>query len=97
MLAALLDEMFSLTHLTGYRQPTREWMAAIDSGEMRYHAAAEESVAISVTDSTATLIGRSVVSATIYGMHSPWRLQLTIDYARRNETWVPMKAIATTF
>lgn len=93
----LLDEQYSLTHMTGYRQPKREWLSAIASGEMRYHAAEERSVTVDVTGDTAVLVGRSVVTATIYGMRGTWNLQLTTDYARRHGSWIAVRTMATTF
>jgi hypothetical protein len=39
----LLDDHYSLTHMTGYRQSKQEWLSAIDAGQMRYHAAEETS------------------------------------------------------
>lgn len=81
----LLDDQYSLTHITGYRQPKREWLSAIDSDEMRYHSAQERSVTIDVTGDTAVLVGRSVVTATIYGARGTWNLQLTTNYTRRND------------
>ena len=99
-LEALLDDQYSLTHITGYRQPRqpkREWLSANASGQMRYHAAQEKSVRISVTGSTAVLVGRSVVTATINGLRGTWNLQLTTDYARKDGKWIALRTVATTF
>lgn len=93
----LLDDQYSLTHITGYRQPKREWLAAIESGEMRYHAAEERSVTVDVTGNRAVLVGRSAVTATIYGAHGTWNLQLTTDYERKDRTWITTRTVATTF
>lgn len=83
-LGALLDDEYSLTHITGKLQPKREWLAAIDSGQMLYHAAEEKSVSINVTGDTAVVVGKSVVTTTIYGAHGTWHLQLTTDCARKD-------------
>lgn len=96
-LDALLDDQYWLTHITGYRQPKREWLSAIDSGEMRYHSAQERSVTIDVSGDTAVLVGRSLVTATIYGARGTWNLQLTTNYARMNDKWMAMRTVATTF
>ena len=88
---------YSLTHITGYRQPKREWLSAIDSGEMRYHAAQERSVTIDVTGDTAVLVGRSLVTATIYSARATWNLQLTTNHARKHGQWLAMRTVATTF
>jgi hypothetical protein len=96
-LAALLDEGYRLTHMTGYRQPAREWLDAVESGEMRYHAAREKSVTVEVTGSAAVLVGRSVVDATIYGARGTWNLQLTTQYRHVDGRWLAPNTVATTF
>lgn len=96
-LATLLDDQYSLTHITGLRQPKKDWLAAIDSGQMRYHAAEEKSVTVDVDGDRAVLVGRSVVDATIYGGRGTWNLQLTTDYARKDGRWIAMGTVATTF
>lgn len=96
-LGALLDAGYSLTHMTGYEQPRKEWLAAIDSGRMRYHSAKETSIDIELQGDRAQLVGRSVVDATIYGGRGTWNLQLTTDYVRRNDRWIAMKTVATTY
>jgi ketosteroid isomerase-like protein len=96
-LDALLDDQYSLTHITGYRQPKQEWLSAIASGEMLYHAAREDSVSVEVHGDTAVLVGRSKVTATIYGGRGTWNLQLTTNYARKDGSWIAKKTIATTY
>jgi ketosteroid isomerase-like protein len=96
-LAPLLSDQYSLTHITGLRQPKREWLSAIDSGQMRYHSAKEKSVTVEVTGDTAVLVGRSVVDATIYGSRGAWNLQLTTNYARKDGKWIAMSTVATTY
>lgn len=64
---------------------------------MRYHAAEEKSVVVQVTGDTAVLVGRSVVTATIYGAHGSWNLQLTTSYRRQDDRWIAVDTIAATF
>lgn len=96
-LDALLADEFTLTHITGYRQPRREWLEAVQSGQMRYHAAEEKSVDVKVSGDAAVLVGRSVVTATIYGARGTWNLQLTTSYQRQAERWIAVGTVATTF
>ena len=96
-LDALLAGEFTLTHMTGYRQPKREWLEAVRSGQMRYHAAEEKSVDVNVTGDTPVLVGRSVVTATIYGARGIWNLQLTTRYRRQHDRWIAVDTIAATF
>lgn len=96
-LDALTDDQYSLTHMTGRLQPKREWLSAIESGQMRYHSAEEKSVTVAVTGNSAVLVGRSVVTATIYGGKGTWNLELTTNYARKDGSWIAMRTVATTF
>lgn len=96
-LDALLAGEFTLTHMTGYRQPKGEWLEAVRSGQMRYHAAEKRSVDVQVTGDTAVLVGRSVVTATIYGARGTWNLQLTTRYRRQDDRWIAVDTIAATF
>jgi hypothetical protein len=91
----VVDELSDVA--TSYRQPKREWLAAIDSGEMQYHSAEEKSVNVRVTNDTAVVVGRSVVDATIFGSRGTWNLQLTTDYARKGGKWIANRTVATTF
>jgi hypothetical protein len=93
----LLDDSYTLTHITGYVQPKEEWLAAITSGEMQYHAIKEDSVTVDVTGDKAVLVGRSKVTATINGSRGTWNLQSTTTYARKNGKWIATKAVATTY
>lgn len=96
-LGDVLDDSCTLTHMTGYRQSKRERLAAIASGTMRYHSAAEKSVSTVVTNNTAVVVGKSVVDATIYGSRGTWDLQLTTSYQRKANKWLATNTVATTF
>jgi hypothetical protein len=96
-LDALLDDAFTLQHITGYVQSKREWLSQIDSGQMRYHANQEKSVDVKVTGNTAVLVARNVVTATIYGSRGTWNLEVRADYARKNGSWIAMRSVAGTF
>jgi hypothetical protein len=96
-LDALLDRDYTLTHITGYRQSKQEWLEAIKSGEMRYHAAKEKSVRVDVDGSGAVVVGRSVVDATIYGSRGTWNLQVTTKYSRVDGKWIAKSTVATTW
>jgi hypothetical protein len=97
LLHDLIDEEFTLTHMTGYRQSKQEWLEQIDSGEMRYHSAQERGASVQVKGDAATLIGKDVVRATIWGTAGTWNLQLTVRYARRDRDWIALEAVATTY
>ena len=96
-LGGLLTENFSLTHMTGYFQPKQEWLAEMRAGQFQYHDTQEKDTSIALEDSTARLVGRIVTDATVYGARAKWRLQLAMEFTRRNGTWLASRSEATTW
>jgi hypothetical protein len=93
----LLDDGFTLTHITGYEQPKAEWLSQMRAERFVYHGVMEKNVTADVEGGKARLVGRIVTDATVYGTHADWRLQLTMDYARENGTWTALRSVATTW
>ncbi|MFF4349756.1 nuclear transport factor 2 family protein [Streptomyces sp. NPDC001530] len=93
----MLDNGFTLTHVTGYVQPKAEWPAQMRAGRFVYHGVAEKEVAVEVAGDAARFVGRIVTDATVYGAHANWRLQLAMDYAREDDTWTALRSVATTW
>jgi hypothetical protein len=93
----LLDGGFTLTHITGYRQPKAEWLSQMRAGQFVYHGVIEKNVTVDVEGDTARLLGRIVTDATVYGTRADWPLQFTMDYARDGETWTALRSVATTW
>lgn len=96
-LSSMLTDDFHLVHITGYDQPRAEWLAHIESGQMRYHDSVEEDVVVKVDGNKATLRGRNRVDANIWGARGTWRLQLDIDLSLRDGQWLLSAARATTY
>jgi ketosteroid isomerase-like protein len=86
----LLDENFSLVHITGYEQPKDEWFGVVRSGRFNYHRIDidQKSLSVNVTGDTAAVAGRGIFDATINGTRNDWRLQFTLRCARRDDRWV---------
>lgn len=97
ILAELLTEDFSLTHMTGYFQPKQEWLAQMRAGQFVYHDAQERTVSLQVDGDTAHLVGRILTDATVYGARAKWPLQLTMDYVRTDGRWLASRSEATTW
>ncbi|MFC9914386.1 nuclear transport factor 2 family protein [Streptomyces sp. NPDC059862] len=93
----LLDDDFTLTHLTGYKQPKKEWLSQMRAGRFVYHTIDEKNLTLDVEGDTARLVVRTVTDATVYGTRTNWRLQLATDYARRGDTWATLRTVATTW
>lgn len=95
----MLDNSFSLTHITGYEQPRDEWFGVMRSGAFNYHQITlnDTFTDVQVSGNTASLKGRGIFNATINGMKNPWRLAFTMRWARQEGVWTLMHAHYTTY
>ncbi|MFC8263941.1 nuclear transport factor 2 family protein [Streptomyces sp. NPDC057291] len=76
-LGSLLDDGFTLTHMTGYVQPKAEWLAEMKAGQFVYHSIDEVDTALDLDGGTARLTAWTMTDAKVYGSRSDWRLLLT--------------------
>ncbi|UFQ99739.1 nuclear transport factor 2 family protein [Streptomyces sp. Go40/10] len=93
----LLNDGFTLTHITGYVQPKAEWLSQMRSGQFTYHTIDEHSLTVDNASGNAHLVGKIITDATVYGTRARWRLQLTLDYAHTNNGWTALHSVATTW
>ena len=97
-LGALLDDSFTLTHMTGLIQSKAEFLASIEGGELRYFSAIEQSCPVHVVGDRASARGRSLVEASPFGMRrSTWRLQQDLDFVKRDGRWLIAASVASTY
>jgi hypothetical protein len=66
-LGELLTDGFTLTHMTGYRQPKAEWLADVRSGAMTYHTIEDVDVTVEPDNVTPVVTARTRTEATIWG------------------------------
>ena len=92
------DESFALIHMTGMKQSKAEYIAAIMNGTLKYYSAVHGDMEVKVNGDTASLTGKSKVTAAVFGggWHT-WRLQLDLELMRKNGEWYFMLARASTF
>ncbi|KQB41384.1 nuclear transport factor 2 family protein [Flavobacterium aquidurense] len=93
----ILDSHFTLTHITGYVQSKDEWFSEIESERMKYYAYTEVNTAVTIDNNNAVFVGQNLLDARIWGTRNKWRLQQTMHLEKRNEKWVILKSVATTF
>jgi hypothetical protein len=91
-LAALVDQRFSLVHITGYVQPRDEWFEVIRTGQFDYHRIDVDDTVVRFDAGLASVSGSGTFTATINGMHAPWRLRFTLVFAHENGEWRIMSA-----
>ncbi len=98
MLSEVLDDSFVLLHMTGMKQSKEAFIQAVENGTLNYYSAIHQQVETDIQKETAELIGRSIVSAAVFGggKHT-WRLQLNIRLAKKESHWVILEAQASTY
>ena len=92
------DDSFVLVHMTGMRQPKEVYITAIMDGTLNYYSATHEDMQIELNGDTAVLMGRSKVTAAVFGggKHT-WRLQLRFQLVKKNNDWYFTLASASTY
>ncbi len=97
-LSLLLDENSVLIHMTGTRQPKREYLRAIKDGTLNYYSVEDDEIIIEVSGEKATMTGRSRVNAAVYGggRHT-WRLQIRSTLVKKNGSWLFVEQRASTY
>ena len=94
----VLDDSFILVHMTGLRQPKTEYFASIQNGELNYYSEKTEDLKITINGDKATVIGESLVEATVYGGgKNRWRLKQSLKAIKKNEKWYFTESIASTY
>ena len=93
----ILDAHFTLTHITGYVQPKKEWYAEIESERMKYYSYKEVKTSVEMHGDKASFVGQNILDARIWGSRNNWRLQQTMQLEKRDGKWIILKSVATTF
>ena len=93
----ILDENFTLTHITGYVQSKEEWFGEIESEQMKYYSAKEVKTQIKINGDQARFLVQNLLDARIWGSRNNWRLQQTMQFEKRNGKWIILNSVAKTF
>lgn len=93
----IVDPEFTLTHITGYVQPKKEWFKEIETERMKYYSYNEVKTTVKIAGSKATFVGQNLLDARIWGSRNTWRLQQTMQLEKRNGDWIILNSVATTF
>jgi hypothetical protein len=93
----IVDQDFTLTHITGYVQSKEEWFSEIRTERMKYYSYKEVKTSINIDGDKAVFVGQNILDARIWEMRNNWRLQQTMQLEKRNGKWIIVKSVATTF
>lgn len=93
----ILDNSFTLTHITGYVQPKKEWFAEIADESMKYYSTKEVMIKVKLNGNHAECVFRNMLDARIWGSRNTWPLQQTLYLEKQAGNWIILKSVATTF
>ena len=94
----VMDDSFTLVHMTGMRQSKRAFIQAVMNGTLNYYSALHENVSVEIVGDTALLIGQSnVVAAVFGGRRSRWRLQQKCRLEKTDGTWKIIVSVASIY
>ena len=97
-LSRIHDDSFVLVHMTGMQQDKQAYIRSVINGMLNYYSAATEKLSVQVTGNTASMTGKSRVSAAVFGggKHT-WKLQLFFQARKTENGWRLTKAEASTW
>ncbi len=95
----VLAPSMELTHMTGYVQPKLEWINQIQNDEMQYFSSKEEAIKdIEINGNKASFTSQNRVQARIWGGGvNTWPLQMKVYFEKKNDKWIIVKQIASTY
>ena len=97
-LDAVLDDSFVLVHMTGMRQPKKEFIKAVLNGTLNYYSAEHENMPVEINGDTAVLTGQSYVTAAVFGGgRSNWHLQQKCSMKKTDAGWKITRSVASTY
>ena len=94
----VLDGSFVLVHMTGMRQDKKAFIKAVINGTLNYYSCKDDSINVKINGDTAVLIGKSQVSAAVFGggKHT-WRLEQDLTLVKRDGKWLITLSEASTY
>lgn len=97
-LGGLLSDDNVLIHMTGHRQPRKEYLTEIAAGVLNYYSVDTDSLEITVNGDMARMVGRSRVNAAVYGggRHT-WRLEMDSQLQKIDGQWKIILSKASTY
>ena len=97
-LDVVLDDSFVLVHMTGMRQPKKEFIGAVLNGTLNYYSAEHENMPVEINGDSAVLTGQSYVAAAVFGGgRSSWHLQQKCSMKKTAAGWKITRSVASTY
>ncbi len=88
-LKRLMADDYVLMHMTGVQQSRETFLSGLKDGTFNYYSAEHESIEVTVNGDTARMIGKSRVTAAVYGGRiSSWKLRGDFTLRKENGAWL---------
>ena len=88
-LRRLMADDYVLMHMTGVQQSRETFLSGLKDGTFNYYSAEHESIEVTVNGDTASMIGKSRVTAAVYGGRiSSWKLRGDFTLRKENGAWL---------
>ena len=85
-------------HMTGVKQSRETFLSGLTDGTFNYDSADHDSIEVTVNGDRATMIGKSRVTAAVYGgRRNRWRLRGDFTLRKENGTWRITGSKASTY
>ena len=97
-LRGLMSDDYVLMHMTGVRQSGETFLKGLADGTFNYYSAEHESIEVTVIGDTATMTGKSHVTAAVYGgRKTGWKLRGDFTLRKENGVWLMTGSKASTY
>ncbi len=97
-LRGLMADDYVLTHMTGVRQSKEVFLKGLMDGTFHYYSADHDSIEVTINGDSATMIGKSSVTAAVYGgRKSSWKLRGDFTLRKENGAWRMTGSEASTY
>ena len=97
-LQGLMADDYVLMHMTGVRQSKEAFLQGLLNGTFNYYSAEHDSIEVSVNGDTAAMVGKSRVTAAVYGgeKHN-WKLRGDFTLRKEDGAWKMTSSKASTY
>lgn len=97
-LRELMSDDYVLMHMTGTKQSRETFLGGLRDGTFNYYSVDHDSIEVTVSSDTATMIGKSRVTAAVYGgRKGNWRLRGDFTLKKENGIWKLASSRASTY
>ena len=97
-LRGLMTDDYVLMHMTSTKQSGETFLNGLRDGTFNYYSAEHDSIEVTVSGDTATMVGKSRVTAAVYGgRKSSWRLRGDFTLGKENGIWKLASSRASTY